>query len=715
MADEQEKHCCNDHCCHDNCDHEKCSHETHDHDCCGCGCGCGCGHVDVSEVPDKGLSAPQKKKLTRIVACGVFLVVIIILQNTILAHPATIDFANSNFVICLVLYAICYLAIGYDILLRAAKNIAKGKVFDENFLMTVATIGAIALGFLGDGDFVEAIAVMLFYQIGEWFEGYAVGRSRKNITNLMDIRPDFANIEVRGKLKQVAPETLQIGAVIVVQPGEKIPIDGVVVEGTSTLNTSALTGESAPREVEEGMEVVSGCISMTGVLKIKTTKLFSESTVSKILDLVENASDKKSASENFITKFARVYTPIVCICALVLAIVPPLFLTLLGQESLWFEWLYRALTFLVISCPCALVISIPLSFFAGIGCASKNGILIKGSSFLESLSKLSTVVFDKTGTLTKGTFKVVDVDVANLSYLECFTQIANETSTFEHEQSLLIAAAAYAESASSHPIAKSIISAFGGEVDRSMISDISEKGASGVEATIQDHLVRVGKLSFVASGLEASSTENTAEKVVGTHVYTSVDGVFVGSITIADETKETSKDTISELKGQGLRKTVMLTGDNESVAKYVASELGLDEYHANLLPEDKVSEIERLQAEGDEGSIVGFVGDGINDAPVIMRSDVGIAMGALGSQAAIEAADVVLMDDNPLKLPTAMSLSRKCMRIVRQNIVFALTVKISFLILSAFGLMNMYGAIFADVGVMILAVLNAMRALMIRN
>ena len=664
---------------------------------------CGCCHEHEhdhdEEAPEHGLTAGQKKKLGRIFISATILILVQVLKGSVLAHPSGIDFGNTNFLICLALYAASYLIAGYDILWRAIKNILRGQIFDENFLMTVATLGAIALGFMGDGDFVEAVTVMLFYQLGEWFEGYAVGKSRRNITNLMDIRPDYANVEKDGKLVKVDPDTLAVGSIIVVQPGEKIPLDGEVIGGTSTINTSALTGESAPKTVGEGEEVVSGCIAMNGMLKIKTTKTFGDSTVSKILDLVENAAEKKSHSENFITKFARIYTPIVCISAACLAVLPSLFFIALGQNPEWFTWIYRALTFLVISCPCALVISIPLSFFAGIGCASKNGILVKGSSYLENLANLKTVVFDKTGTLTKGVFTVVDA------------QVLEESDISVSELKRL---AAYAESASSHPIARSIVSAYDGEIDRKKMTGLSETGGQGVQAVVEGRVVRVGKVAFADAeknrpvpNSQGAKNRPVPNSQGATQVFVSIDGQMAGNFSIADVVKETSADAISDLKSLGINKTVMLTGDNEQTARAVAEQLELDEYHANLLPEDKVSAVEKLSKAG----LCGFVGDGINDAPVLMRSDVGIAMGAMGSDAAIEAADVVLMDDNPEKVARSIQVARKSMRIVHQNIVFAIGIKVLFLLLGAIGFMNMYGAIFADVGVMVLAVLNAMRCL----
>ena len=694
-----------------------CGHEHH-HDGCGCGCcdddddedGCCCccgGHVDVSKVPEKGLTDKQKKKLATVLIALAALLIVKLAEPLIATLPGSASYFTN-----VILYGIIYLFVGHKVLRRAAKNIAKGKVFDENFLMVVATLGAIFMGLLGDGEFTEAAAVMIFYQLGEWFEDYAVGRSRKNITDLMDIRPDYANVEIDGKLEQVDPASLPVGSIFVVQPGEKIPLDGVVVEGKSSLDTSALTGESVPRNAGVGDDVISGCICSSGVLKIKSTKIFAESTVSKILKLVENASDRKSHSEAFITRFAKYYTPIVCYAALALAILPPLFLTFAGQGADWLDWIYRALTFLIISCPCALVISVPLSFFAGIGCASKNGVLVKGSNYLEALSSIETVVFDKTGTLTQGVFKVVDVDLANVEILESIDveETLSEGHDFDDAQRKVLVLAAYAESASSHPIAKSIVASVKEELDRNKLANVLEVSAQGVSAEVSGHSVKVGKFSFVSEdGTAASASKH------GTIVHVSVDGHLVGTISIADVVKETSAQAISEIKAEGVAKTVMLTGDNEDAAKFVADQIGIDEVHANLLPENKVERVEQIKNSiENEKRYVAFVGDGINDAPVLMRADVGIAMGAMGSDAAIEAADVVLMDDNPLSIAKSVKISRKSMRIVRENIVFSLTVKALCLILGAIGLATMYLAIFADVGVMIIAVLNAMRCLRIK-
>ena len=590
-------------------------------------------------------------------------------------------------------YMAPYLVVGYDILRKALKGILNRQVFDECFLMAVATVGAIALAlYEGSGDYTEAIAVMLFYQVGEWFQSYAVGKSRRNISDLMDIRPDYANLEQEGKLLQVDPEEVEVGSTILVQPGEKVPIDGIVLTGSSTLNTAALTGESLPREVAAGDEVISGCINMTGLLRIRTTKEFGESTVSKILDLVENASSRKSKSEDFISKFARVYTPAVCFAALALAFLPPLArMAVLGLAPAWGTWVYRALTFLVISCPCALVISIPLSFFAGIGGASKAGVLVKGSNYLETLSQTKVVVFDKTGTLTQGVFQV------------------NGIHHNELEDQKLLEYAALAESASSHPISKSIQRAYGKELDRSRVTDIQELGGSGVIATVDGRQIAAGNHKLMARlGVQAIPCHS-----VGTIIHMAIDGKYAGHIVISDLVKPHAKDAIQALKAAGVRRTVMLTGDAKPVADQVAAALGLDEVYSELLPAGKVEQVERLLAQKPEREKLAFVGDGINDAPVLSRADIGIAMGAMGSDAAIEAADVVLMDDDPLKIPKAIKISRKCLGIVYQNIVFAIGVKGVCLVLGALGIANMWLAIFADVGVMILAVLNAIRALFV--
>lgn len=622
------------------------------------------------------MTKKQKKVLIRIVVAAVLMVIL---------HFVPIEGAWKG-----LLYLIPYAVIGYDILRKAVLGIIHGEVFDENFLMAVATVGAMALG-----EYSEGVAVMLFYQIGELFQAVAVGKSRKNISALMDIRPDYANIETEdGKLEQVDPDDVEIGTVIVVRPGEKVPIDGIVIEGSSTLNTSALTGESVPREITVDQDVISGCVNLTGLLKIRTTKEFGESTVSKILDLVENSSMKKSRSENFITKFARYYTPAVCYSALALAILPPVINLIMGNPASWSTWIIRALTFLVISCPCALVISIPLSFFGGIGAASACGILVKGSNYLEALSETKYVVFDKTGTLTKGVFEVTGI------YPE--KDFTEET---------LLEYAAYAESYSSHPISKSLKAAYGKELESSVVSDVEEISGHGVTARVNGKQVAAGNAKLMKS-LNLPYTENTG---VGTVVHVAVDGKYAGYILISDVIKEGAKEAVVSLKNSGVKKCVMLTGDSKTVAEYVAGELQLDEVHSELLPADKVSCVEKLLQEKTEKEKLAFVGDGINDAPVLSRADIGIAMGALGSDAAIEAADIVLMDDNPAKIALAMKISRKCLRIVYENIVFALAVKAACLILGALGIANMWVAIFADVGVMVLAVLNAIRCLRIKN
>ena len=622
------------------------------------------------------MTKKQKKMLYRIlIAAALFLAA---------------KFIPMPMLVSTVLYFAAYVTIGYDILRKAWKGICNHQVFDENFLMAVATIGAIALAiYEKSGDYAEAVAVMLFYQIGELFQSYAVGKSRRNITALMDIRPDYANIERDGKLEQVDPDDVAVGTVITVQPGEKIPIDGEIVEGASTLNTAALTGESLPRDVMTGDEVISGCINMTGVLKVKTTKAFGESTVSKILELMENSSSHKSRSEAFISRFARVYTPAVCYSALALAILPPVINLLMGNAASWGVWVYRALTFLVISCPCALVISIPLSFFAGLGGAGHEGILIKGSNYLEALSKTKIVVFDKTGTLTQGVFEVTGVHHSPM------------------EERKLLAYAALAECASSHPISKSLQKACGGELDRSRVTDIEERSGRGVVATVDGHSVAAGN-SRLMEELGISWQECRS---VGTIVHMAVDGAYAGHIVISDVVKPGAREAIAALRRAGVRKTVMLTGDMQKVAAKVAEELGVDDFRAELLPADKVSEVERLLGEKGSGECLAFVGDGINDAPVLSRADIGIAMGAMGSDAAIEAADVVLMDDDPMKIAKGIRISRKCLRIVYENIAFALGIKALCLVLGALGLANMWAAIFADVGVMVLAVLNAIRAL----
>lgn len=592
------------------------------------------------------------------------------------------------------LYLIPYLIIGYDILIKAGKGILNRQIFDENFLMTIATIGAMVIGISDSGDYVEAIAVMLFYQVGELFQSYAVGKSRRNISELMDIRPDYANIEKDSKLIQVDPDEVEIGTVITVQPGEKLPIDGVVIEGQSSLNTSALTGESLPRDVKINDEVISGCINMTGVLKIRTTKEFGESTVSKILDLVENASSRKSKSENFISRFAKIYTPAVCICALALAIFLPLVNMLIFENPAnWSVWIYRALTFLVASCPCGLVISIPLSFFAGIGGASNEGVLVKGSNYLETLSQTGYVVFDKTGTLTRGVFEVTAIHHNELP------------------DDKLIEYAALAEIASSHPIAQSLQRAYGLALDRNRVSDVQEISGNGVISKVDEHLVAAGNDKLMKRlGIPYCECHH-----VGTIIHIAIDNKYAGHIVISDVIKPSSAKAISQLKKLGIRKTVMLTGDSKSVADQVASSIGLDTVYSELLPDDKVSKVEELLNSKPKKAKLAFVGDGINDAPVLSRADIGIAMGAIGSDAAIEAADIVLMDDDPLKIVKAIKISRKCLGIVHQNIVFAISVKILSLILVAFGAANMWIAIFADVGVMILAVLNAIRALFVKK
>jgi len=626
------------------------------------------------------MNKKQKKMLTRILIAAAMLIALKLIPVTGILQLA--------------LYLVVYGIIGYDILKKAWKGILNRQVFDENFLMAVATIGAFALAIdERSGDYVEAIAVMLFYQIGELFQSYAVGKSRRNISALMDIRPDYANIERDGQLEKVAPDEVEIGSVIVVQPGEKVPLDGVILSGTSSLNTSALTGESLPRDAKEGDEVISGCINMTGVLRIQTTKEFGESTVSKILELVEDSSSHKSKSEAFISKFARVYTPAVCYGALALAILPPVVRLLTGNSAQWGEWIYRALTFLVISCPCALVISIPLSFFAGIGGASKEGVLIKGSNYLETLSQVKTVVFDKTGTLTQGVFEVSGVHHN------------------EMEDEKLLEYAALAECASSHPISKSLQRAYGKEIDRDRVSDIQEISGKGISAKVDGHDVLAGNSKL----MELNRIAFIDCHSVGTIIHMAIDGEYAGHIVISDVVKPHAKEAIERLKHSGVEKTVMLTGDTRRVAEQVAKDLGVDEVHSDLLPADKVAQVEKLLAAKGDRDKLAFVGDGINDAPVLSRADIGIAMGAMGSDAAIEAADVVLMDDDPMKIAKAIRISRKCIGIVYQNIVFALVVKFACLALGALGIANMWAAIFADVGVMVLAVLNAIRALRVHN
>ncbi len=626
------------------------------------------------------MNRKQKKMLARILTAAAMLIALKLIPVT--------------GVLQLALYLVAYLVIGYDILKKAWRGILNRQVFDENFLMAVATVGAFALAIVSrSGDYVEAIAVMLFYQIGELFQSYAVGKSRRNISALMDIRPDYANIERDGQLEKVDPDEVEIGSVIVVQPGERVPLDGVILSGASSLNTSALTGESLPRDAKAGDEVISGCINMTGVLRIQTTKAFGESTVSKILELVEDSSSHKSKSENFISKFARVYTPAVCYGALALAVLPPVVRLMLGHPAQWGEWVYRALTFLVISCPCALVISIPLSFFAGIGGASKEGVLIKGSNYLETLSQVKTVVFDKTGTLTQGVFEVSGVHHS------------------EMENEKLLEYAALAECASSHPISKSLQRAYGKAIDRDRVRDIQEISGKGVSAVVDGHAVLAGNDKLMAlRGIPFIGCHS-----VGTIIHIAIDGQYAGHIVISDVVKPHAKEAIERLKHAGVEKTVMLTGDSRRVADQVAGALGVDEVHSELLPADKVAQVEKLLAGKGGKDKLAFVGDGINDAPVLSRADIGIAMGAMGSDAAIEAADVVLMDDDPLKIAKAIRISRKCIGIVYQNIVFALAVKFACLALGALGLANMWAAIFADVGVMVLAVLNAIRALRVHN
>ena len=626
------------------------------------------------------MTKKQKKMLLRILITAVMLAVLHLLPITGVPQ--------------LIAYLAAYLVIGYDILKKAGRGILNGRAFDENFLMALATLGAFFLAvWTRSGDYVEGIAVMLFYQIGELFQSYAVGKSRRNITALMDIRPDYANIETDGELHQVAPDEVAVGSIIVVQPGEKVPLDGVVVEGEASLNTSALTGESLPRDVRAGDEIISGCIDLSGVLKIRTTKAFGESTVSKILDLVENASSRKSRSEAFISRFAKVYTPVVCIAALALAVLMPLGRMAFGASPDWADWVYRALSFLVVSCPCALVISIPLSFFAGIGCASKEGILIKGSNYLEALSEAKIVVFDKTGTLTQGVFEVTGV----------------HHSPYGEQQ--LLEYAALAECASSHPISKSLQAAYGSEIDRSRVTDIEELSGHGVTATVDGHRIAAGNGKLMAKlGISYQDCH-----CVGTIIHMAIDGQYAGHIVISDVVKPHAKQAIEQLRRAGVQKTVMLTGDSKRVADSVAAELGVDEVRSELLPGDKVAQTEALLAANSTKGKLAFVGDGINDAPVLTRADIGIAMGAMGSDAAIEAADIVLMDDDPLQIAKAIRISRRCIGIVKQNIVFSLVVKFACLALVAVGAANMWAAIFADVGVMVLAVLNAIRALRCRG
>ena len=643
---------------------------------------------------DSGMTKKQKTMLVRILTAAAMLLGLQFLPAEAFAQLDGYLFPSAGRWVRFALYLVDYFIIGYDILRKAIKGILNKQVFDENFLMALATVGAMALAIYENGDYLEAIAVMLFYQVGEWFQGYAVGRSRRNISELMDIRPDYANVEQGGKLEQVDPDEVGIGSVIVVQPGEKVPIDGIIVEGSSSLNTSALTGESLPREAKVGDEIISGCINITGVLKIETTKEFGESTVSKILDLVENASSRKSKSEDFISKFAKIYTPAVCYSALALAILPPLVRMLgMGLTADWGTWVYRALTFLVISCPCALVISIPLSFFAGIGGASQEGVLVKGSNYLEILSQTKVVVFDKTGTLTQGVFEVNGIHHNKL------------------EDAKLIEYAALAESASSHPISKSLQRAYGKEPDRTRVSDIQEISGNGIIAKVDGIEVAAGNDKLMKHlGIPYIDCHQT-----GTIIHMAINGAYAGHIVISDIVKPHSKDAISSLKAAGVEKTVMLTGDAKKVADQVAASLGIDEVYSELLPADKVSKVEELLHIKTGKAKLAFVGDGINDAPVLSRADIGVAMGAMGSDAAIEAADLVLMDDDPMKIAKAIKISRKCLGIVYQNITMALGVKFACLILGAVGIANMYLAIFADVGVMILAVLNAIRCLFVKK
>ena len=640
------------------------------------------------------MNKKQKKMLIRIIISSVLMVLLFVAYRILgpANKPYSLGLIKEPF--WFIIYMIPYGIIGYDILRKAFKGIIKFRPFDENFLMAVATIGAIVLALIEkSGDYTEAIAVMLFYQIGELFQSYAVGKSRRNISSLMDIRPDYANVEIDGKMEKVSPDEVAVSDIITVYPGEKIPIDGIIEEGNSTLNTSALTGESLPKDVTAGDEVISGCINLTGVLKIRTTKEFGESTVSKILELVESSSSNKSKSEAFISKFAKIYTPAVVISALCLAILPPLFMLIIGKTPMWSEWIYRALTFLVISCPCALVVSIPLSFFAGLGGAGREGILIKGSNYLENLSKTKYVVFDKTGTLTKGVFNVNCVHHNTM----------NEDKLLEY--------AAHCESASSHPISISLKNAYGKEIDAGRVTEIKEISGHGITAKVDDINIAAGNEKLMENlGLEYKSCHKN-----GTIVHMAVDNEYAGHIVISDEVKPDSKEAVEKLKKAGVKKTVMLTGDLEKVGREVAESLGVDEVYGNLLPADKVAKVEELINKKDKKEVLAFVGDGINDAPVLARADIGIAMGALGSDAAIEAADVVLMDDNPIKIAQAIKISRKCIRIVYENICFALIIKFACLILGAFGIANMWVAIFADVGVMVIAVLNAIRALNTKN
>lgn len=622
------------------------------------------------------MNKKQKKVLMRIIAAAVMMIVLLLLP------------LEEKSILRFVLFLIPYFTIGYDILKKAFKGIKNRQVFDENFLMAVATVGAMALG-----EYTEGVAVMLFYQIGELFQSYAVGKSRRNISALMDIRPDFANVMIDGSLTQVDPDEVEIGSEIIVQPGEKIPIDGIIIDGTSTLDTAALTGESVPRSAKPSDEVISGCINMTGVLKIKTTKEFGESTASKILDLVENASSKKSKPENFISKFARVYTPVVCYSAVALAVLPPVVRLIIGMDPIWSQWIYRALTFLVISCPCALVISIPLTFFAGIGGASKEGVLVKGSNYLDMLSKAKIAVMDKTGTLTEGVFKVTKIVPADVSSDE------------------LLEKTAMAEVYSNHPISKSLKEAYGKPINTNAVSDVEELSGQGIKAVVSGTTVHVGNEKL----MDSINVTAASVKEAGTVIHVAIDGKYSGYILISDQLKPTSKEAIKAMKRAGIKTTVMLTGDSRAVADIVADDLGLDKVYSELLPQDKVTKVEELLAAKNEKEQLIFVGDGINDAPVLSRADIGIAMGALGSDAAIEAADVVLMDDDPMKIAKAIGIAKKCMRIVYENIYFAIGIKVACLILGAVGLANMWLAIFADVGVMVIAVINAIRALRVHN
>lgn len=635
------------------------------------------------------MTRKQKKILIRIIVSAVLLFALVLVDKLV-GFPNGVGFAVLRFS----LYLVPYIVIGYDILKKAFKGIVNKQVFDENFLMAIATIGAFAIAIYENGSYVEAIGVMLFYQIGELFQSVAVGKSRRNISELMDIRPDYANLEQDGEIVMVSPDEVEIGSIIVVSAGEKVPIDGIVVSGSTSLDASSLTGESVPQQVGEGSEVISGSVNLSGTIRIKTTKEFGESTVSKILDLVENSTSKKSQSEKFISKFARVYTPIVCFSALALAIIPPVICLIIGKDALWLQWIYRALTFLVISCPCALVISIPLSFFAGIGGASHEGVLIKGSNYLETLSKTKYVVFDKTGTMTKGVFEVQEICSAN---------------DFSEDEILKLSA--YAECFSSHPISSSLKTAYGKNIDKSIVNDVNEISGHGLTANVDGKIVAVGNARLMESiGVDYSSCDK-----IGTVVHIAVDGKYAGYILIADSIKQNSKEAISELKRIGIKKTVMLTGDAKGVANAVANELNVDRVHSELLPNDKVDILEGILDGAGNNEMVAFVGDGINDAPVLSRADIGIAMGGLGSDAAIEASDIVLMDDDPLKIAKAIKISKKCLKIVYENIYFAIGIKVLCLILSAFGIANMWLAIFADVGVMVIAVLNAIRALNVKK